>query len=55
MSSNDPNQFPITAHQVLTTHTTLNWPHIALVVIAVAVIVALAVYLWRRRRKNAEI
>ena len=46
---------PAVHHTVITTHTTLNWPHIALAVVAVALVVNLSVYLWRRTRKAADL
>jgi uncharacterized membrane protein AbrB (regulator of aidB expression) len=55
-TSSSTSQVPITVHKaVLTTHTTLNWPFIVLLVVTIALVVALGVYLWRRSRKNAEI
>jgi membrane protein YdbS with pleckstrin-like domain len=50
------SQFPISVRQQsFTTHTEVNWPHIAAVVIVVVVIVGLSLYLLRRRRTKTEL
>ena len=46
---------PSVHHTVITTHTTLDWPHIALAVVVVALVVTLSVHLWRRTRKTADL
>jgi Mg2+ and Co2+ transporter CorA len=50
------SEFPTSAHNTMvTSHTELNWPHIVLVVAAVAVVVALSVYAWRRWHQKVEV
>lgn len=53
VTSTPPHQFPVSVHQVLVTHTEPRWGHIVLVAIAVLAVVAVGMYLVRRRRKNA--